>query len=42
MSTVGDGTSGTSFQLPPGVYTVHLTGVNGTTGVALIEIYELP
>jgi glucuronoarabinoxylan endo-1,4-beta-xylanase len=29
-------------QLPPGVYTVHLTGVNGTTGVALIEIYELP
>ena len=29
-------------QLPPGTYTVQLTGVNGTTGVALIEIYELP
>ncbi len=28
--------------LPPGSYTVQLSGVNGTTGVALIEIYELP
>jgi hypothetical protein len=28
--------------LPPGPYTVHLTGANEATGVALIEIYELP
>ena len=28
--------------LPPGVYTVHLAGVNGTTGVALLELYEVP
>jgi len=29
-------------QLSPGTYTVQLSGVNGTTGVALIQIYELP
>lgn len=28
--------------LPPGSYTAQLTGVNATTGVALIEIYEVP
>ncbi|MBS0631600.1 MAG: immunoglobulin domain-containing protein [Verrucomicrobia bacterium] len=28
--------------LPPGVYSVMLSGVNGTTGVALVEIYEVP
>lgn len=28
--------------LAPGVYTVTLSGVNNTTGVGLIEIYELP
>jgi hypothetical protein len=27
--------------LPPGVYTAHVTGVNHTTGVALVEIYEV-
>lgn len=26
--------------LPPGVYTLQLSGVNNTTGVALIEIYD--
>ncbi len=28
--------------LPPGIYTTHLTGVGGTTGVGLIEVYEAP
>ncbi|HUR57206.1 MAG TPA: DVUA0089 family protein, partial [Opitutaceae bacterium] len=28
--------------LPPGAYTVQVTGVNNTAGTALIEIYELP
>jgi hypothetical protein len=29
-------------DLPPGGYSVWLTGVNNTTGIGLIEIYELP
>lgn len=29
-------------RLGPGLYTVHVSGVNGTTGVALAEIYEVP
>jgi sugar lactone lactonase YvrE len=28
--------------LPPGNYTAQVTGVNGTTGVALVEVYEAP
>lgn len=28
--------------LNPGAYSVQLSGANGTTGVALIELYELP
>ncbi len=28
--------------LPPGNYSVRATGVNSTTGVALVEVYELP
>ena len=28
--------------LAPGVYTVQLSGVNSTTGVGLIELYEVP
>jgi hypothetical protein len=27
--------------LAPGAYTAQVTGVNGTTGVALIELYEI-
>ncbi len=30
------------ISLPPGQYSVLATGVNGTTGVALVEVYELP
>jgi sugar lactone lactonase YvrE len=29
------------ITLPPGSYTAQVSGVNGTTGVALIEIYEI-
>lgn len=28
--------------LPPGAYTIVLTSATGTTGVAMIEVYELP
>ena len=29
------------LTLAPGLYTVHVAGVNNTTGVALVEIYEV-
>jgi hypothetical protein len=29
-------------RLPPGSYTVKVTGAAATSGVALIEIYEVP
>jgi hypothetical protein len=28
--------------LPPGSYTVQLSGASGTTGVGLAEVYEVP
>ena len=28
--------------LEPGIYSVHVSGAGGTTGVALVEIYEVP
>ncbi len=28
--------------VPPGAYTVQVSGVNATTGIALVEVYELP
>jgi hypothetical protein len=28
--------------LPPGAYTAQVSGVNATTGVALVEVYEIP
>jgi hypothetical protein len=30
------------ITLPPGSYTVQVTGVGGTTGAALVEVYEVP
>jgi hypothetical protein len=30
------------ITLPPGTYTAQATGVNGTSGIALIEVYEIP
>jgi hypothetical protein len=29
-------------EVPPGNYSVHVSGVGGTTGVALVELYLLP
>jgi len=29
-------------MLPPGVYTATVSGVNETTGIALVEVYEVP
>ena len=31
-----------AVELPPGAYTATVTGKNNTTGVALVEVYELP
>lgn len=31
-----------AIELPPGVYTVTVSGKADTTGVALVEVYELP
>ncbi|MEY2880907.1 MAG: hypothetical protein RLZZ15_3287 [Verrucomicrobiota bacterium] len=31
-----------AITLPPGTYSAQVTGVGGTTGVALVEIYEAP
>jgi len=33
--------SGLVVTLPPGNYTAQIAGANATTGVALVEIYEL-
>jgi sulfur relay (sulfurtransferase) complex TusBCD TusD component (DsrE family) len=30
------------ITLPPGTYTAQVTGVGSTTGVALVEVYEVP
>jgi hypothetical protein len=30
------------FDAAPGAYTLQISGVNGTTGVAMVEIYVLP
>jgi kumamolisin len=35
------GDSGIVATLPPGPYTAEVSGVNGTTGIALVEIYEV-
>jgi hypothetical protein len=36
----GSSDSALIATLPPGTYTVQVTGANGSTGVALVEIYE--
>jgi hypothetical protein len=28
-------------MLPPGAYTVQLTGVNNTTGIGIVEVYDV-
>ncbi|HEX2853552.1 MAG TPA: hypothetical protein VHO24_09955 [Opitutaceae bacterium] len=38
----GSADSAVLLTLPPGGYTAHVSGANGTTGVALVEVYEVP
>jgi len=37
----GSGDSGIVATLPPGAYTAQVAGANNSTGVALVEVYEL-
>jgi hypothetical protein len=30
------------ITLPPGAYTAQVSGASGDTGVALVEVYEVP
>ena len=38
----GSADSAILIYLPPGGYTAQVSGVGGTTGVALVEVYEVP
>jgi hypothetical protein len=40
--TTGSADSAQIVNLKPGAYTVLVSGINGSTGVALAEIYEVP
>lgn len=40
--TVGSHDAALVITLPPGTYTAQVSGVDRTTGVALVEVYELP
>jgi hypothetical protein len=38
----GSGDCAVLLSLPPGAYTAQVSGVNGSTGVALVEVYQIP
>jgi sugar lactone lactonase YvrE len=38
----GSADSALVMTLNPGTYTAQVTGANGTTGIALVEVYQLP
>ena len=38
----GSADSAVCLTLPPGQYTAEITGVDGTTGSALVEVYQVP
>jgi outer membrane protein assembly factor BamB/subtilisin family serine protease len=40
--TSGSADAALLITLPPGNYTANVSGVNNTTGVALVEVYEVP
>lgn len=40
--TTGSGDGALLIELAPGNYTAQVTGTDGATGVALIEVYEVP
>jgi uncharacterized delta-60 repeat protein len=39
---VGSKDAALTITLPPGAYSVHVSGPEGATGAAMLEIYELP
>ena len=39
---VGSKDSALLVTLQPGNYTAQITGVSGSTGLALVEVYEVP
>jgi hypothetical protein len=39
---VNSADSAVVVTLPPGAYTAQVTGANGSTGIALLEVYEVP
>jgi subtilisin-like proprotein convertase family protein len=41
LALSNDAESGISAHLPPGLYTAILSGQNNTTGVGLVEVYDL-
>ena len=41
QSTPNSNDTALLVTLTPGIYTAVVSGVNGTTGVALMEIYEV-
>jgi hypothetical protein len=42
LLTANSGDCAIVATLPPGSYTAQVTGANSSTGVALVEIYEVP
>ena len=38
----GSADSALLVSLNPGIYSLHVSGANATTGVALVEVYEVP
>jgi hypothetical protein len=40
--TPGSKDAALALSLPPGSYTVQISGAGNTTGVAIVEVYELP
>jgi len=38
----GSADSAMVLTLPAGAYTAQVSGVNNSTGIALVEIYEIP
>ncbi len=42
LSTASSKDAALLVTLPPGVYSAKVSGVGGSTGVALVEVYEIP
>ena len=42
LLAIGSAEGALLLNLPPGSYSAEVSGANGTTGVALVEVYEAP